>query len=86
MLRIARVEPLDKLRVRLMLTDGTVIERDLTAALSAPVFAPLRDDPDLFGQVSVEDGTLVWPNGLDLCPDMAIWGGAPPMESATKVS
>lgn len=35
------------------------------------VFAPLRD-PAEFAKVSVnhELGTVVWPSGADLCPDM----------------
>ncbi|MFW6161860.1 MAG: DUF2442 domain-containing protein [Planctomycetota bacterium] len=35
------------------------------------VFAPL-EDIRFFGQVEVdpEAGTLVWPNGVDLCPDV----------------
>jgi hypothetical protein len=35
------------------------------------VFAPL-EEIDFFKQVQVdpEAGTLVWPNGVDLCPDV----------------
>jgi hypothetical protein len=35
------------------------------------VFAPLRD-PDYFALVRVDPelGTVVWPNGADLCPDV----------------
>ncbi|HEY9159452.1 hypothetical protein [Candidatus Binatus sp.] len=32
------------------------------------------------GKSHVEGGTVVWPNGADLCPDVLIWGGAPPEE------
>lgn len=80
MLRIQQVRPLVGFRLELTLTDGSVVERDLTAWLRGPVFEPLRVDPALFRQVRVEAGTLAWPNGADLCPDVLIWGGAPPVE------
>jgi hypothetical protein len=35
--------------------------------LWGPVFEPLRD-PDFFAQVTVDHGTVVWPNGVDLDP------------------
>jgi len=44
------------------------------------VFEPIRKDPAVFAKVRVEGGTVVWPNGADLCPDVLIWGGAPPEE------
>ena len=81
LVRIRQVRPLDGFRVELTLTDGSVVERDLTVWLQGPVFAPLRADPDLFRRVRVEGGTIAWPNGADLCPDVLIWGGAPPVEA-----
>jgi len=81
MLRIQQVRPLNGFRLELTLTDGSVVERDVTAWLQGPVFEPLRADPALFRQVRVEAGTLAWPNGADLCPDFLSWGGAPPVEA-----
>ena len=78
LLRIHEVAPLDGWRLRLTLTDGSVIERDLSGLLTGPVFEPLKANPSLFRQVRVENGTVVWQNGADLCPDVLIWGGAPP--------
>jgi hypothetical protein len=78
MVRIRTVEALPGHRLRLGLTDGRTIERDLSGRLFGPVFAAIREDPAVFSQVRVDYGTVVWPNGADLDPDMLIWGGLPP--------
>jgi hypothetical protein len=79
MVRIESVEALPGYRLRLGLTDGRTIERDLNGQLWGPVFQPLKN-PAFFAQVRVDYGTVVWPNGVDLDPDVLIWGetGAPP--------
>lgn len=64
--------PLEPFRVRLPLTDGMVIERDLSALMVGSVFDPIREAPEVFRQVTVQGGTLVWPSGADLCPDTII--------------
>jgi hypothetical protein len=78
MVRIRTVEALPGHRLRLGRTDGRTIERDLSGRLFGPVFAEIREDPALFSLVRVDYGTVVWPNGADLDPDMLIWGGLPP--------
>jgi Protein of unknown function (DUF2442) len=79
--RIRDVLPLQDFRVRLVLTDGRTVERDLAALMTGPIFSALRSDPELFRRARVEGGALVWPNGADLCPDIVIWGGPPPVET-----
>jgi hypothetical protein len=71
---IVAVQHLGAHRLRLTFADGVVSEVDFTAKLEAavgPVFEPLKD-PDFFAQVRVdpEVGTIVWPNGADLSPDV----------------
>lgn len=78
--RIVEVEPLEGFRLRLKLTDGSVVERDVSELLTGPVFEPLRADQVSFRAVRVEEGTVSWSNGADLCPDVLIWGGPPPRE------
>ncbi len=70
--RIRTVEPLEGFELRLGFDDGTVREIDLEAELWGPVFEPLRHDPQLFRQVRVDEelGTIVWPNGADMDPDV----------------
>jgi hypothetical protein len=78
LLRIREVKALDGFKLRLTLTDGSIIERDVTRLLIGPVFVLIRKDPAAFAAARIEGGTVVWPNGADLCPDVLIWSGAPP--------
>jgi len=70
--RIQTVEPLEGFVLRLSFDDGSVREIDLEAELWGPVFEPLHHDAQLFRQVRVDEelGTIVWPNGADLDPDV----------------
>jgi hypothetical protein len=83
MLRIRYATTLDGYTVRLTLTSGEIVERDLEAILWGPAFEPLRDR-ERFRAVSVEAGTLVWPGALDVDPDTLIWGGAAPTDPGVR--
>jgi hypothetical protein len=76
--RVRTVEPLEGFVLRLGFDDGTAREIDFEEELWGPVFEPLRHDPGLFRQVRVDEelGTIVWPNGADMDPDV-LHGGAP---------
>jgi hypothetical protein len=69
--RVVAVEPLEGWRLRLTFTDDLVREVDLSDDLWGQMAEPLRD-PDYFRQVRVDPelGTVVWPNGYDLDPDV----------------
>lgn len=86
LIRIREAKPLDGHRVQLILTDGRVIERDLGPLLVGAIFSEIQRDHARFREVRVEGGTLVWPNGADLCPDVLIWGGLPPAETASDAA
>jgi hypothetical protein len=75
---ISTIRPLKAFHVEITLTTGEVVRRDLLGLLANSIFDPIRADEDLFRRVRVEAGTLVWPGGIDLCPDVVIWGGLPP--------
>lgn len=79
MIRIAGVRPLTDYKVELTFTDGTQRIVDLSQHLRGPVFEPLKRDAQLFRQVRVDPelGTIVWPNGADLDPDVLHAGGTP---------
>ncbi len=81
MLRISSVRPLGARRVRLGLTDGSVVERDLSALLDGRgVFETISSDDDVFRKVFVEGGTLSWPGEVDIAPETLIWDGPDPVE------
>lgn len=82
--RIRSVEALDGFVLRLSFDDGTKRDVDLEAELWGPMFEPLRANPDLFRQVHVDEelGTIVWPNGADMDPDV-LHGDFDPADAAT---
>jgi hypothetical protein len=82
LVRIRSVEPLEGYRLRLSLTDGRVIEKDVLPLFVGPAFDRIRTDPRLFAQAGVVHGTVAWPGDVDLDPDVLIWGGPPPKPSA----
>lgn len=86
LVRIADVTVLEGTRVRLGLTDGRVIERELGPVLVGGVFEEIVRNPERFAEVFVQDGALSWPNGADLCPDVVIWGGMPPADSVSDAA
>lgn len=69
---ITHVEVLHDHVVRLRFTDGEERTIDLGPYLHGPVFAQIRHDPQAFASVRVdhEAGTIVWPNGADLAPEV----------------
>ena len=84
-LEVAAVEPLEGRTVRLTLSDGSVVDRDLTDLLArGGVFAPIAADDSAFRRVSVDYGTIVWPGDIDIAPETLIWDGPYPDDEATR--
>jgi hypothetical protein len=71
--RVKQVRHLGEYRLELGFTDETTGELDFEERVvgRGGVFAPLEDIA-FFQQVRVdpEAGTIVWPNGVDFCPDV----------------
>jgi len=83
MLEITAVEPLHDRVVRLTLSDGVVVERDLRELLDGRgVFARISFDDAAFREVFVASGTLAWPGEIDLAPETLIWDGPYPADGA----
>jgi len=70
---VVDVKPLEPYKLELSFADGLKAVVDMKAVVASfdGVFAPLND-PEFFRQVRVdpEIGTIVWPNGADVCPDV----------------
>ena len=86
MVSVRAVTPLDGFRVLLGFSTGEEKTVDLEPLLRGPVFEPLRENPELFRRVRVdeESGTIVWENGADIDPDV-LYGSQVPawMEEET---
>jgi hypothetical protein len=72
MTRVAGVKVLEGFNVELEFTDGSRKVVDLTPYMHGPIFEPMMRDPEAFRSVRVDEelGTIVWPNGADICPDV----------------
>jgi len=70
---VTRVRPLPERHLDLTFEDGlhAVVDMDDIVKTYRGVFLPLLDE-DFFRQVRValELGTIVWPSGADVCPDV----------------
>lgn len=85
MLEVEGVQPLEGRSVRLTLSDGTVVERDLTDLLArGGVFTPIASDDAAFRRVRARYGTIVWPGNIDIAPETLIWNGPYPEDEATS--
>ena len=71
--RIASAQAVGDLRLALVFTDGSHAVVDLAPMISGRggVFEPFKD-PAFFSEVTVDAdaGTVSWPNGVDLDPDV----------------
>lgn len=70
LVRVSDVEHLHSRVLRVTFTDGLVREVDFADAL--PGVLATIDEDELFAEATVDPvaGTLCWPNGIDLDPDL----------------
>ncbi len=70
---IIAVRPLSNRQLELTFENGlcAIVEMDLVLKNYTGIFSPLLDE-NYFQQVKVDTelGTIVWPNGADVCPDV----------------
>ena len=77
LVRVQSIEPREGFKVNIRFTDGSSRTVDLAPYLRGPVFEPIRSDPALFRSMQVEEGTIAWPNGADIDPDVLYTGLTP---------
>ncbi len=79
MIEVRGVKPLEKFQVLLEFSTGEQKIVDLEPFLRGPIFEPLRQNPELFRSVHVDEelGTIVWENGADIDPDVLYGTYAP---------
>lgn len=72
MVRVTAVAPVGGFALRITFTDGTERVIDVGRYLRGPIFENIRRDPRVFEKVAVDEelGTIVWPNGADIDPDV----------------
>ena len=72
MVRVTSVEVSEGFELLLGFSNGERKVIDVEWLLHGPIFDPIREDPDFFRTVRVDEecGTIVWPNGADIDPDV----------------
>ncbi|MDQ6774622.1 MAG: DUF2442 domain-containing protein [Actinomycetota bacterium] len=86
LIKIDSVEPQTGYWLRLTFSDGAVKDVDVGDVLArGEVFAPIRDQREVFEQVRVnpETGTIEWPGEVDLDPEV-LYGRFEPASGATN--
>ncbi len=86
LVRVQNVEPRGGFIVDVHFTDGSRREINLAPYLQGPIFEPIRSDPSLFRSMRVEEGTIAWPNGADIDPDVLFYGLPPSWAATTETS
>jgi len=84
MLQVTAVEALSGYWLRLTLSNGDVVERDVKDLLWGGVFDPVRQKRELFEAAFVDGGTVAWPGEVDVAPETLIWNGPEPDDSGAR--
>lgn len=78
LVRVERARHVRDFVVELRFTDGSIREINLEPYLRGPVFAAVKD-PEYFRKFRIDRkfGTICWPNGADIDPDVLFLGLRP---------
>lgn len=78
MVEVVAVAPLTGHWLRITLSTGDVVERDIQDLLTDGVLEPVRERREIFEAVFIDGGTVAWPGGADIAPETLIWDGPEP--------
>lgn len=85
LVRVKKAIPIDEFKMLLEFEDGTQKQMDLEPFLHGPIFDAVREEPELFRRAAIQGGTIVWPNGADIDPDVLYYDLKPAwMEEAER--
>jgi hypothetical protein len=84
--RLRSVKIVSGFTVHLTYADGVEREIDLESYLHGPIFDPIRNDPQLFASVQIDEvgDTICWSNGADIAPETLYYEGDPPWVAKPK--
>jgi hypothetical protein len=84
--RLREVKIISGFTVHLSYADGVEREINLEPFLHGEVFDPIRNDPQLFATVQVDEvgDTICWSNGVDIAPETLYYDGEPPWVTKPK--
>ncbi len=84
MVEVDAVTPLEGHWLRLTLSNGDVVERDVQDRLTGGVLEPVRVRREIFEAAFIDGGTVTWPGGVDIAPETLIWNGPEPRSSDAR--
>ena len=88
MVLVTSVEVSEGFELLLGFTNGERKVIDVEWLLRGPIFDLIREDPEFFRTVRVDEecGTIVWPNGADIDPDVLYGSHLPAWLEANRLS
>lgn len=83
--KVENIEYVTDFCLRFFFEDGSTKEIDLDKYLHGPIFEAIRNDMQQFHAYQVAGGTITWPNGADIDPDVLYYDLTPAwMETPEK--
>ena len=77
LVRVQSVEPKEEFNVFVKFTDGSQKQINLEPYLHGSIFEQIRNNASEFHAMFVDEGTIAWPNGADIDPDVLYYGLTP---------
>ena len=86
LVRVRRATVIESQTVRIEFEDGRARDLDLAPLMEGPIFEELLENPAIFRQITINGGTLAWPNGADIDPDVLYYGLEPASAGAAGLA